>query len=329
MSAGGQPSFVHAQQLKDHVLSSSPGAEIVLMMTWRDRNKGGYDSLRGVPGGNEGYVAAAHQIGARVAPVGWVYKRAIDTIPGFDGWKADDHHANDLGRWIAACTIHATITGESPVGLHVPKFLDHATALDYQKLIRDTVFDDLADWNIPVSNPPVSRTKVVLKADDAMEAPSKGGRVDNRVGLKLGKDRIVAMRFRNVEVPAGATVQSARVHTMATSGKTLPITLEWRGSAFDDAPVPGSADGALSAIATGAATITDTPAAWRGGKNYDEGPEIASIVQEIVSRPGWQRGNALTLVVDGTSSSAQRGIQSAMKDVGTTKSPVLVVEYTT
>ncbi len=125
------------------------GARTVFFMTWRDRGVtvAGYDSLRGEPGGNVGYVPIAFELDAPVAPVGWAIRDGLLEGLPYDLWQ-DGHHLNGLGDYLAACVCFATLTGISPVGLPAPKRIFPEEALYLQQLAQDTVLSDPAQWNL-------------------------------------------------------------------------------------------------------------------------------------------------------------------------------------
>ena len=55
--------------------------------------------------------------------------------------------------------------------------------------------------------------------------------------------------------------------------------------------------------------MRDTPGAW-AARTYNVTPDLVTIIQEIVDRPGWVPGNALTLFIADDLSPSQRFIGS-------------------
>ncbi len=130
---------------------SALGASTVFFMTWRTRGSPlvDYDALHGEIGGTEGYVPITFELDASLAPVGWSFRQAIVADPAVDLWRRDEKHADDNGRYLAACTIYATITGESPVGIAWwPRKISDAGAAWLQQIAADTVLTDPSRWNI-------------------------------------------------------------------------------------------------------------------------------------------------------------------------------------
>jgi hypothetical protein len=80
--------------------------------TWCRQQKTGLQS-----GLNGGYFGLAKQLGARVAPVGIAWKKALATDPLFVLHSPDRSHPNRTGTYLAACVFYATLLDENPAGL--------------------------------------------------------------------------------------------------------------------------------------------------------------------------------------------------------------------
>jgi len=65
---------------------------------------------------------------------------------------------------------------------------------------------------------------------------------------------------------------------------------------------------------------------WQSGTWYSLN-EIAPVVQEVVSRPDWQGGNSLSIIIRGTGNSWGRKFISSL-DGSTINAPRLVITYT-
>lgn len=96
-----------------------------------------------------------------------------------------------------------------------------------------------------------------------------------------------ALRFLNVQVPKGSTINSAVLRVrVCTSGEIL-------------SNIVGIAEGNCSDFTTNPIPRPETSAKvpWDGGKPYGwiTSPDISAIIQEIVNRPDWAPGNAIGL----------------------------------
>ncbi|MCH2646700.1 MAG: hypothetical protein MKZ53_07020, partial [Candidatus Thalassarchaeum sp.] len=73
-----------------------------------------------------------------------------------DGWtsfsalyNSDGSHPSIDGTYLAACVIHATITGESPVGRQAPSQISPQRALELQEAADATVFNETPNYTYP------------------------------------------------------------------------------------------------------------------------------------------------------------------------------------
>ena len=140
--------YPFARLLNDEIAAT--GARTMFMMTWRNRDAdlADYDSLRGVPDGDEGYVPIAFELGAAIAPAGWAFRESVIDDPSVDLWGDDGHHAGERGRYIAALVLYTAIYAESPVGLWFSPHMTPAEALRDQQVVESVVLGNPTDWNI-------------------------------------------------------------------------------------------------------------------------------------------------------------------------------------
>jgi hypothetical protein len=104
--------------------------------------------------------------------------------------------------------------------------------------------------------------------------------------------------FRNVNVPQGATIDSAflEIYAHENEGDTAIITIF--GEAADSALTYNSTD-----LITARPSTQDS-VRWVVGEDWTiwqpyRTPDLKSIIQEIVNRSGWKAGNALNLIFTG------------------------------
>ena len=140
-----------------------------------------------------------------------------------------------------------------------------------------------------------------------------------------GDAQTVGMRFVDLEIPRGATIYSAYVQFQADEQDSETTTLTIHGQAIDDAPHFTSADSNISSRSTTAASAGWSPGPWTNtgsaGPN-ERTSDISAVIQEIVDRAGWDSGNALVLIVNG---SGARVAESHNGDEG--GAPLLHVEF--
>jgi hypothetical protein len=110
MQEGADPATSPEYARAMHQISGT--AKTTDFESWCQKNKAG---LRG--GLNSAYFDIAKQLGARVAPVGVAWQKALSADPPFILHRPDKSHPNPTGTYLAACVFYATLLEESPVGL--------------------------------------------------------------------------------------------------------------------------------------------------------------------------------------------------------------------
>lgn len=123
-----------------------------------------------------------------------------------------------------------------------------------------------------------------------------------RVGfyVPLNEFSNVGLRWINVTVPNGAIIVSATLSMYpVTEAGSLESTI--KGIDEDDTPTWSSENRPSQRTKT-AAVVQANVADWGNWDTYQWVTiDIASIISEIVSRPGWASGNALAIVLENTS----------------------------
>jgi hypothetical protein len=115
--------------------------------------------------------------------------------------------------------------------------------------------------------------------------------------------QIVGLRFRDVPIPAGATIESAFLQFEADEADSGPAALLVEGEAADDAAPFQELPDDLGARARTVAAIPWSPPDWlaRGDAGpAQRSPDLSPLLQEIVDRPGWVPGGALAILISGT-----------------------------
>ncbi len=207
-------------------------------------------------------------------------------------------------------------------------------------LVMDTVLNvtqnyDLSPfgWGIPAAAAvhPISCDHVVADRNDKRYASLNGsgsGSVDIRVAsssddaeeqmiinnvdltsadLDLVEDtgvtQMVGMRFDAVAVPNGATIGNAWIQFKTAETGSGGINLTLRGEDVDDAATFLATSSNISSRTLTTASVSWSPGPWNSmgaeGANQQT-PDIATLIQEIVDRPGWASGNALVVIVSGS-----------------------------
>ncbi len=171
--------------------------------------------------------------------------------------------------------------------------------------------------------------RVAAAADDAEENSAR--RVDmGSSDLELIEEasaQTVGIRFAGVDIPPEASIDRAYIQFGTNEVQRGSTSLLIQGEAIDNAPGFTTATGNVSSRArTNAAVPWPEIPAWTmpGESGPDQRtPDIAAVIQEIVSQGGWVQGNALAVILTGT---GRRTAESFDGDRG--RAPLLHVEYT-
>lgn len=195
-----------------------------------------------------------------------------------------------------------------------------------------------SDWGGPVLYPirdldevvePELIYSVANSNDDADETNGSVDTTDVDVRLSRGTDNVTAgFRFDEVMLPRGATITSAYLTFTSYGYDTEATELTIKGELASDS---AAIDTTASNLSNRAQTTANV--AWNSDNEFPvsgetiDSPDISSIVQEIVDQAGWCGGNALSIIVEGTSTDAGSSRQLVSADEGDGNGAKLVVEY--
>lgn len=135
-------------------------------------------------------------------------------------------------------------------------------------------------------------------------------------------------RFTLTGVQQGATVASAYLRQRcdtSSSGTTFRCNIE--AVAADDPAAPTSHAEFAALGLTGSPVTWDGEGSWTLDSWYDS-PNIGSLVQAVVNRPGWAAGQHIIIVVveDGSDANAYR--RAYAYNISAANAPKLEVNYT-
>ncbi len=182
--------------------------------------------------------------------------------------------------------------------------------------------------------------RIAFSSDDAEEA-STGYTQLTRSGLHFMLDnanntvpRAIGMRWTNIQIPRGATITAAYIRfTVATTGSN-PTDVRFYGQAADNAPTFTTATYNITSR-----TKTTSFVDWLNIPSWtilgesgpaEQTPDLSTIIQEIVNRPGWALGNSIVLIGQAIPNDTKYGPRIASTfDYQPTNAALLHVEYTT
>jgi len=171
------------------------------------------------------------------------------------------------------------------------------------------------------------RYQTAAGTDDAEEGEDGPGVVDaGSSDLEITEDTAgtpqrIGVRFPAIDIPKGSPILSAYIQfTTDEPDKNLdPFAVTIYGEASDDAQpfdeaVPFDVSGRARTAAS--AAWADIPA-WtvehEAGENQRT-PDLAPLIQEIVDRDGWQAGNALAFILEGTGTRTAESYDGSIDD---------------
>lgn len=202
---------------------------------------------------------------------------------------------------------------------------------DNARSIRSALLT-LANFRVSNDVPPDPSGTVAVRvgssADDVEESLDDGSIVTSSSDLELINDsgqhgmQTVGMHFRNITIPQGATITNAYLEFTVDEVDSGATNVTIYGDDSDNAtPFGTTAFNVSSRTKTSAAVAWNIPA-WETVGTTQQSPELKTVVQEIVSRGGWQSGNSMVFVVTGSGERTAESYDGSAADA-----PLLVIEY--
>src|SRR3989344_5738545 len=137
--------------------------------------------------------------------------------------------------------------------------------------------------------------------------------------------RNVGIRFTNINIPRGSTINSASVEIYVDDDNDA--NLDFFAHRVDNAPSFSSSPG----LDVTSRTTTSASTAWvqtNLGSGWKTSPSIRPVIQEIVNRSGWSSGNAMAILLKGKNSGSAEVTFRSWDYSGHTFGAKLHVTYT-
>ncbi len=175
------------------------------------------------------------------------------------------------------------------------------------------------------------RLRVTAAEDDAEETVADGAMNLTSTDLELVGDgentapQVLGLRFQGVMIPPGATISQAYLRFTTDEPSRVSTSLRFNGEATESAaPFDWSAGNISQRVLTEATVVWEEMPPWFREQETHKSPDLSPLIQEIVSRPGWQSGNSLVFIISGT---GERTASSF--DAAPDAAPLLHIVYST
>lgn len=122
--------------------------------------------------------------------------------------------------------------------------------------------------------------------------------------IEFGENFDAFFLFHGVGVPQGATINTATIDMVASQTESASVSYTIEGGDLDSAYYPATEE-ISDAIPRTTANVSWSPGAWNAGTEYSTS-DLASIIQEIVDRSGWQLFNNIIIYANNNGSSGSR-----------------------
>ena len=170
---------------------------------------------------------------------------------------------------------------------------------------------------------------IACSEDDATEAyngqMALGHSRYSLQGLEQKGSRAVGLRFTDIPVPQGARVKQAYVlFQHCGSHRSEDEGLVFHGELAANAPPFQNAVSNITSRRKTVASIECSSDIWHPSRisAKHRTPDLASVIQEIADQPDWREGNALVLIISGSS----KGSSGSWDDEEGRASAMLYVE---
>jgi hypothetical protein len=169
----------------------------------------------------------------------------------------------------------------------------------------------------------------VADALDDMEEMGDGVIDYNSSDLELVDERsnqTIGLRFTGLNIPPRAAIKSAYIQFTVDEVSTGTCVLSIKGHDADNSPQFSTAFKDVSGRLTTSAEVNWEPPDWptvgAAGTNQRT-PDLISIVQEIVNRPGYTQSSAISIIITGTGRRTAEAYEGAAESAA-----LLTVDYT-
>ncbi|MFC2116273.1 Ig-like domain-containing protein [Bacteroidota bacterium] len=194
-----------------------------------------------------------------------------------------------------------------------PYSINYTFPADGSYEITAKVTDDVGTW--VTSSPLVVTVGIFSKTENSrindgnndVEEAGDGSMYTNSSDIEIvdegTNNQTIGLRFPGLNIPPGASIQSAHIQFTVDEVSTGTCVLSIKGHNVDDSQSFSTTRNNVSGRITTSAEVVWEPAEWPsvGAAGQDQRtPDLSSIIQEIVNRPGYTLSSAITIIITGT-----------------------------
>ncbi len=170
---------------------------------------------------------------------------------------------------------------------------------------------------------------IVSNGDDDAEEGSNNlvdlGSNDLELTEDNGDEQTVGIRFAEVKLPEAARITTATLRFTVDETSKRQTSLNIKGETSNKASA--YQDGILNLQNISARSVTNSsviwhPSSWDSVGTVKSTPDISNILRKIRNQSGWQSGNAMAFVIDGSGKRVAKSYNGAPD-----KAPVLRIMY--
>lgn len=115
-------------------------------MTWLDGFDQNYEEMQEII--YENTIKYSDEIGYKIAPVGWAWKKVIEERPDIELFLSDYNHPSSKGTYLMACVFYVCVFQESVEGNSFYNDLIEEEAKYLQKIASEVVLQNLDLWRL-------------------------------------------------------------------------------------------------------------------------------------------------------------------------------------
>lgn len=220
-------------------------------------------------------------------------------VPAAEGWVAGQfYESEDLSSIIQPIVNRAGWCGGNALSLILKGTGERAiSSFDAGSALAPKILVEYEnDFSGSDTGCTVNETSYQINASaaDADENNTTSSVNTSANTVRFGANHWAGFNFSGIQVPAGADVQSARLSLTADSSGTAGATIYAHNT--DNSGVFSSTPDNISTRSRTTASQSWSASATAAGQPVVS-PDFSNVIDQIISRPGWQAGGSLSVIL--------------------------------